>query len=84
MMTILRAGTALASSLMLVVSALAADAPSLMGNYDVFYMTKKGVPADQIIREIRASEPRFQLEAEEIAKLTNNGVSQPVIASTLR
>jgi hypothetical protein len=57
---------------------LAADAP-MMDNWKVYQLVKQGVPTETIISAIRGSEPRFDLRAEEIAKLRNNGVPESVL-----
>jgi hypothetical protein len=60
------------------VCAYAAEAP-VMFNYRVFDMVKQGVPTETIISAIRGSQPRFDLRADEVNKLTSNGVSQAII-----
>ena len=59
-------------------SAIAANSP-MLDNYAVYLMVRSGTPTETVIAKINASDPRFDTQPTELAKLKNHGVGQPII-----
>ncbi len=60
-------------------SSMGANRPSPLTVDEVVQLSKQGVPADQIIKRMKASGAVYELPASRLAKLHNRGVPDQVI-----